>query len=165
MKKLYIVSTGIFLTLLSACSSSKITLDVKECNYPDSPSVSAPLWVCGAKVEGVGIAAVGSTKKSAAGYSFMQQQAAADARVLLAQQIKSDLNAKVASNTATSTSNTTEQESINSSSSLDVSQVTVQSLAGTRILKTVTSPAGYLYVLVGFDQATYDDYVNKVLKK
>lgn len=95
----------------------------------------------------------------------MQQQAAANARVLLAQQIKSDLNAKVASNTATATSNSAEQESVNSTSSLDVSQVTVQSLAGTRILKTATSPAGYLYVLVGFDQATYDDYVKNVLNK
>ncbi len=153
-KNSLLVLSFVSLLIVGCTSSKKDTLAVKECNFPDAPSTSAPLWVCGGVVEGVEVSAVGSTTKSKASINFMQQQATANARVFLAQQVQSDIQAKVKN--FTETTGESENEAIEQVASLLSQQVTNQSLKGTKPLKQVTSPNGTLYVLVGFDKKIYD---------
>lgn len=159
-KKALLLIVGLSL-LVVGCSSKKDTLEVRECNFPDSPETSAPLWVCGGAVEGVEVSAVGSAVKSKASIHFMQQQATANARLVLAQQLQSDIQAKVKN--FTEAKGIGEEESIEQISSLVSEQITNKGLKGSKPLKQVTSPKGALYVLVGMDKKTYDDVMKESL--
>lgn len=162
MKKLSLFMLATAGLIVAGCSSTKKdTLAVMECNFPDAPSSSAPLWVCGGVVEGVEISAVGSTPKSKASINFMQQQASANARVFLAQQIQADIQAKVKS--FTETTGVAESETVDTALSVVSAQITNQSLKGTKPLKQITSPNGTLYVLVGFDKNLYDSVIKESL--
>ncbi len=159
MKKIIIL---LGLLILSACGSKKdLKQEITECNYPDAPNKEAPLWVCGAKIEGVAVMAVGSTATSKAGINFMLQQASANARVFLAQQIQADIQASVKNFVQTTGTGT--QETVDMVNSLVSNQITVQSLKGTRIIKQITSPTGTLYVAVGFDKELYEGFINESL--
>src|SRR5487761_2670786 len=72
---------------LAACGSTPAKPKVADCTYFGTQD-PAPLWICGAPVDGVDISAVGSAENSAAGEAFMKQMAMTDARVQLAQMTK-----------------------------------------------------------------------------
>ncbi len=109
--------------------------NAKKCLFPKSRK-RAPLWVCDAHADGLTVAAVGSSAKSKAGLSFMEQQAAADARVHLAQNLHGSRQRKIAGSDGASTT-----------------LITNASLQGTKILKSAYGPDGTLYVLLGLDEA------------
>ncbi len=161
MKKISLVTLAFVGLIVAGCASKKDTLIITECNFPDSPSAKAPLWVCGGAVEGLEVSAVGSIQPSKASINFRQQQATANARVTLSQQIQSDIQSKVKNYEATTGSMDT--ESLDKAMSVVSAQISNNSLKGTKSLKQITSPAGTLYVLVGLDKTSYDSIVKESL--
>lgn len=133
-----------------------------ECVFPDTPDAAAPLWVCDAPVEGVAVSAVGSHMKSAAGVSFMKEQATADARVKLAQQMKTHVTNMVKRYAETTGQGATETvDMVNTSVS---KLITAETIVGSRVFRSTTSPAGAVYVLVGLDPSVTKEATEKVLK-
>ena len=161
MKKISLVMLAIIGLIVAGCSYKKDTLAVTECNFPDAPSTNAPLWVCGGAVEGLEISAVGSVQPSKASINFRHQQATANARVTLSQQVQSDIQSKVKNYEATTGS--LDSETLDKAMSVVSSQISNNSLKGTKALKQITSPAGTLYVLVGLDKNSYDSIVKESL--
>lgn len=135
---------------------------VMDCTWPDTPTEGAPGWVCDEPVEGVAVSAVGSFQKSAAGHNFMKQQAAARARVELAQNMRTHVTNMIKQYAETTGAAETETvDMVNTSVS---KLVTDEKLVGTRIFKTRTSPSGSIYVLVGFDEANAQKITQDILK-
>lgn len=148
---IYTSLAGVFATilLLASCSSDEVKEAAADCVFPDAPSAAAPGWICDEPVEGIGVSAVGVAEKSAAGHSFMKNMAATDARVQLAQQMKVYVQNMVKQYAETTGSADTETvDKVNTSVT---KQITDETLAGTKIYKTRTSPNGALYVLLGMD--------------
>lgn len=114
-----------FLGLLSGCNT---------CTYPDSDTSIAPDWVCNGGSADFDYSAVGYADKSAAGDSFMKQQAATNARVALAKKMNHNTSDMVRSDGSTSTN------------------LTAATLTNARVINTASSPTGRLYVLVAITQ-------------
>jgi len=150
--------------LLSACSSNeKATLaPLAECAFPDAPTVEAPLWVCSAPIEGVEVSAVGSAQVGAAGMSFAKQQGATQARVELAQMMKVQVNNMIKQYVETTGAGDT--ETVDQVLTSVTKQLTSESLVGTRIFRTMTSPNKTLYVLVGLDAEAAANVAKVALK-
>lgn len=133
-----------------------------ECAFHDAPGHAAPLWVCDAPVEGVSVQAIGSHEKSAAGMQFMKDQAAASARVTLAQQLRvkvTNMIKQYAETTGAGSSETVDK--VNTSVS---KLITAETISGSRIIRSTTSPKGMVYVLVGIDPITAKKATEDVLK-
>lgn len=155
-----ILAVSIF---LAACSSSS---DVKEaeaeCVFPDAPGASAPGWVCDQPVEGIAVSAVGVAEKSAAGYSFMKNMAATDARVQLAQAMQVHVQNMVKQ--YAETTGAADTETVDKVNTSVTKQITDESLVNTKVYKTRTSPKGALYVLLGMDTASTAAATQKALR-
>lgn len=135
--------------LLAACGGDDVKQAAPDCVFPDAPNIAAPGWICDEPVEGIVVSAVGAAEKSAAGHSFMKNMAATDARVQLAQAMKVQVQNMVKQYAETTGAASTETvDKVNTSVT---KQITDQTLVGTRIFKTRTSPNGTLYVLLGMD--------------
>lgn len=120
-----------------------------DCTFPDAPAVAAPGWVCDEPVEGLAVSAVGSADKSGAGLNFMKQQATTAARVQLAQMMKVQVQNMVKQ--FAETTGVGDSETVDMVNSSVTKQLTDETLVGTRMYKSKTSPNGTLYVLVGLD--------------
>ncbi|MDT8282493.1 MAG: LPP20 family lipoprotein [Gammaproteobacteria bacterium] len=148
---------------LTACSTSdEVKLDFADCAFPDAPTESAPGWVCDQPVEGVAVSAVGVAEKSAAGYSFMKNMAATDARVQLAQAMKVHVQNMVKQ--YAETTGAADSETVDKVNTSVTKQITDESLVGTKVFKTITSPEGDLYVLLGMDAASAATATQNALK-
>ena len=162
---LVLVATAAAVVTMSGCSSTKrenVAEPPKECVFPDSPKDAAPLWICDAPVEGVAVSAVGAANKSAAGVSFMKDQAAADARVKLAQQMKVHVNNMIKQYVETTGAGSSETvDKVNTSVS---KLITSEELTGSRIFRTATSPKGAMYVLLGLDPSVTREATEKAVK-
>ena len=135
--------------MLSACGKDDSIMAVEDCVFPDAQDTEAPAWVCDQPVEGLAVSAVGVAEKSAAGHSFMKNMAATDARVQLAQRMQVQVQNMVKQYAETTGAASTETvDKVNTSVT---KQITDQTLLGTKIYKTRTSPNGALYVLLGMD--------------
>ena len=150
VKNSLLAVSGVALSVLLTACGSKDVKPVADCVFPDAVSVPAPGWVCDEPVEGVEVSAVGSAEKSAAGNSFMKNMAATDARVQLAQSMKVHVQNMVKQYAETTGAASTETvDKVNTSAT---KQITDQTLVGTKIYKSRTSPNGALYVLLGMDK-------------
>ena len=69
-------------------------IKAKKCLFPKSRK-RAPSWVCKAPADGSVMTAVGSAGKSGAGTSFMEQMAAADARMQFARNLRGQAGKQV----------------------------------------------------------------------
>ena len=153
--------------LLAACGGkTQPAPSVADCTYPDAPDQVAPAWICDEPVAGVELSATGYAKKSSAGHSFMKQMATADARVQLAQTFKSHVSNMIkqyAETTGAADSETVDQ--VNTSVS---KLITSETLIGSRLFKSKTSPTGGLYVIVGLDstnvQKAAEDSIKSSMK-
>ena len=135
---------------------------VHDCVFPDAPEVPAPGWVCDEPVAGVEVSAVGSAQKSGAGTSFMKQMAATDARVQLAQNVKTHIPNMV--KPLAETTGAADAETVDMVNTSVSKQITDQDIVGSRIYKTRTSPTGTLYVLVGIDPANAEAITKAALQ-
>jgi len=140
--------TGALALALTGCFGGGAK-EVADCTFPDAPETAAPGWVCDEPVEGLAVSAVGAADKSAAGINFMKQQAAAAARVQLAQMMKVQVQNMVKQ--YAETTGVGDSETVDMVNSSVTKQITNETLVGTRIYKTRKSPNGSLYVLVGLD--------------
>lgn len=163
-----LVRTGTMATALSmalflaACSSDDVKEEVADCVYPDAPSEAAPGWICDEPVEGVEVSAVGVAEKSAAGHSFMKNMAATDARVQLAQAMKVHVQNMVKQ--YAETTGAADSETVDKVNTSVTKQITDETLVGTKIFKTRTSPNGALYVLLGMDTSVAEKATENALK-
>ena len=135
--------------MLSACGKDDAVKEAEECVFPDAPDTAAPGWVCDQPVDGLAVSAVGVAEKSAAGHRFMKNMAATDARVQLAQRMKVQVQNMVKQ--YAETTGAADSETVDKVNTSVTKQITDQSLMGTKIYKTRTSPNGSLYVLLGMD--------------
>ena len=148
---LYISLSVVALIGVTGCGSAPAKVAAApECAYPNSKE-AAPGWVCDAPVEGVAVSAVGVSANSQAGIAFMKQMAAADARVQLAQSVRIQVTNMIKQ--YAETTGAANQETVDKVNTSVTKQITNESLAGTKILKSTTGPDGSLYVLVGLDEA------------
>jgi len=137
--------------LLTSCGSDDVREDVVDCVFPDAPGAAAPGWICDEPVPGIEVSAIGVAEKSAAGHSFMKNMAATDARVQLAQSMKVHVQNMVKQ--YAETTGTADAETVDKVNTSVTKQITDESLIGTKIFKTRTSPNGALYVLLGMDSS------------
>lgn len=119
---------------------AKVT-KAKKCLFPKSRK-RAPDWICTAQDDNLTVTAVGSFHKSGAGPEFMQQMAAADARVKLAKKLRAPVQKKIA-----------ESDNVAAGDNALISKITDEQLQGTKVIKSVYGPRGTLYVLMGLDDA------------
>ena len=158
---LYAISGVALSVLLTACGSKEVK-PVADCVFPDAPSVAAPGWICDEPVEGIEVSAVGSAAKSAAGNSFMKNMAATDARVQMAQSMKVHVQNMVKQ--YAETTGAAASETVDKVNTSVTKQITDQTLTGTKRYKSITSPNGVVYVLIGMDDATAAKATEEVVR-
>ena len=159
----FIGISGLMLTLLlTGCGSDEVKEAAADCVFPDAPNTDAPGWVCDQPVEGVEVSAVGVAEKTAAGHSFMKNMAATDARVQLAQSMKVHVQNMVKQ--YAETTGAADSETVDKVNTSVTKQITDESLVGTKIFKTRTSPNGALYVLLGMDATMAAQATENALK-
>ena len=159
-KAAYLLAGVAMSALLAGCGGKKE--DVADCVFPDAPGTAAPGWVCDQPVEGVEVSAVGSAQKSGAGHSFMKQMAATDARVQLAQRMKVQVRNMIKQ--YVETTGAADAETVDRAMTSVTKQITNETLVGTKIFKTRTSPTGTLYVLLGMDPAGVEAAAENAIK-
>jgi len=156
----YFITIAATTALLTACGNPKD--DFSDCVFPDATDTTAPGWICDQPVEGVEISAIGSTTKSGAGYDYMKSMAATSARVQLAQNMQVQVRNMIKQ--YIETTGQTDSETVDKVMTSVTKQITNQTLVGTKIIKTRTSPAGNLYVLVGMSEESVQKASEKALK-
>ena len=156
------ISGVIMALLLAGCGSDEIKQAALDCVFPDAPNTDAPGWVCDEPVEGVEVSAVGVAAKSAAGHSFMKNMAATDARIQLAQSMQVHVQNMVKQ--YAETTGAADAETVDKVNTSVTKQITDESLVGTKIFKTRTSPNGALYVLLGMDSSVAATATQNALK-
>ena len=134
---------------------------IEECFYPDSSEAKAPLWVCGASIGDLAMHSVGIAEKSQAGFAFMRQIAAVDARTILAQEMRVQVQNMV--KTFAETTGRGDSETLDEVNTVVTKQITDATLTGARIIRYQTSPAGALYLLVGMDEDAVRGSVRQAL--
>lgn len=149
---LYAASGVALSVLLTACGSEEVKPVALECGFPDMPTTPAPSWVCDAPVEGVEVYAVGAAEKTGAGISFAKNMAATDARVQMAQAMKVHVQNMVKQYAETTGS--ADSETVDKVNTSVTKQITDQTLTGTKRFRSIVSPNGTVYVLIGMDEAT-----------
>ena len=161
-RNLFLLSISVL--FLSACNTTQAppAAALADCTFPDAPNQVAPGWICDEPVAGVELSAIGYARKSNAGVSFMKQMATADARVQLAQTFKTHVNNMVKQYAETTGAADTETvDLVNTSVS---KLITSETLVGSRLFKSRTSPTGGLYVIVGLDSANVQTAAEESLK-
>lgn len=155
----YSIAVVAGLLFLAGCSSQPSVEDYQEdtvCVFPDSSEqVEAPKWVCGVLPKDVSVGSVGYAAKSLAGYQTMKNIAVNSARSNLLMQmeskIKYDLNKSTNTNVTeanTETLDKTVKEELNASVN--------KSISNSKILTSITSPSGGLFVLVGMSEEDFN---------
>lgn len=160
MKKLVIASA--LIAALSGCqSTSSVGNDLAQmaCYFPYAPEHEAPQWVCDNMPNGVKAGSVGYSEESAAGLRLMRKIAITEARRGVAESFESDvkveLEAKMARIRDSSDEGTSEKvKEFIDDVAKSMSSIT---LTDSRVMASVRSPAGGLYVLVGMDDTAYQE--------
>lgn len=168
MKKLVtVLAVSAVAAVLTGCATPKDAPKPQakvplQCTFPDAQETLAPGWVCDEPVEGVDVYAVGVYEKTAAGLQFQKDQATASARVNLAQQMKVHVANMVKQYVETTGAGSSETvDKVNTSVS---KLITKETLEGSKLFKTVVSPKGTMYALVGFDTKLAQKKTEDVLK-
>jgi len=162
MKKL-ILSTAILVGLigLSGCGSKQPQPKTPQCTFD---GVKAPEWVCNEasdKNDGY-LYAVASAEKSPLGLNFQKEEAVANARNALAQQISikvKNMFKKFEATTGVGKDQTAEKAVENVSK-----QVANQTLRNSKIVSIWKSPKGTLFVLVGMPKNSIKTNIKTSLK-
>jgi len=162
MKKFAYLAAGVALSTLLISCGGDIKQEVADCVFPDAPGTAAPGWVCDEPVKDLEVSAVGSATKSGAGHDFMKSMASTAARVQLAQNMKVQVRNMIKQ--YVETTGAADTETVDKVMTSVTKQITNETLIGTKIYKTRTSPNGNLYVLVGMDSTSVEQATQKALK-
>jgi hypothetical protein len=141
-------------TQIAPAKDAKVTKE-KKCVFPKSRK-RAPIWICNAHTDGLAVTAVGSAVKSGAGISFMEQMAAADARVNLARDLRVSVQNKIKGSEDSTSKDAADQDGA------IITKISNDSLQGTRIVKSAYGPNGTLYVLVGLDETSANKLIESI---
>jgi hypothetical protein len=163
MMNLLTVSVLTFsIVALVGCSSIQSTkLSYEECKYPDSPSNTAPSWVCNQPVDELEVQAVGYSRKLSSGPGMMTDVATTEARSRLAGYFSSEVNTRLSRLT---TDSQTEEGNTNADISERIQKtLATMTLTKSRIYRTQTSPEGNMYVLVGLNKASYGENIDALV--
>jgi len=128
----------------------------KNCYFPKTRK-KAPNWVCTGTDSSMAVTAVGTFHKSGAGIAFMEQMAATDARVNLAQKLYDEVQKEFAAKNALAGKKSADREAIR--------KIADEEMQGTKILRTVYSPKGALYMLIGIDDVNAQKFRDSLAKK
>lgn len=164
MKLLNLTSVALASVLLTACGGKETTkpaaapAPVASCYFPGTPT-PAPGWICDEPVPGVEISAVGISEPSKAGLSFMRDRASADARGRLAEQVKVQAQKMVKNYMGTTGVNDT--ETVDAASSSTGRTIANQTLYGTKVYRSIQSPDGRYFVLMGVDKANAEKIIQQ----
>lgn len=156
MKKFIIMAAAALLTVGAASCSKTVNmepvaleeLDPNEC-YFDGTDKQAPAWTCGFPVEGYEVTGVGTFRATKAGTSFARQQAAMDARVNIATEMKAKIGAMVKN--FAQTTGVGDAETVDTVSSNTQRQITAEMLHGAKVLRYTKAPDGSTFALVTLD--------------
>ena len=147
---------------IRACSSTPTKSKVvADCTYFGTQD-PAPLWICGAPVDGVEVSAVGSAELSGAGESFMKQMAATDARVQLAQITKVHVANMIKQYAETTGAG--KDETVDKVNTSVTKQITDATLVGSKIYRSQSGTNGRYYVLVGIDATNSEKITEAAVK-
>ena len=127
----------------------------KNCYFPKTKK-RAPNWVCTGSDNSVAATAVGSFHKSDAGIAFMEQMAAADARANLAQKLHDEVRKDISGKGGKTVSGGVDREQIK--------KIADAEMQGAKILKSVYSPKGTLYMLIGLDDVSAQNFRANIRK-
>ncbi|WP_029933668.1 LPP20 family lipoprotein [Thiomicrospira pelophila] len=154
MKLIKLIPVLSMVGLLAACGGKEVKPEpvqtvVPDCSFPGT-TTPAPAWICDAPVPGVEISAVGVTEPSKAGISFMRDQASADARGRLAEQVQVSAQKMVKSYLGTT--GVGDAETVDAAASSTVRTLANQELYGSKIYRSLQAPDGRYFVLMGIDK-------------
>ena len=121
----------------------------KKCLFPKSKKL-APSWLCNTQDDKWAVTAIGSHPKSKAGIAFMEEMAAAEARVQLVKKLSGTITQKI------SASETSKNHNTDSPDKILIEKISHASLEGSRIISKAYAPHGRVYVLIGLNQADTD---------
>lgn len=169
MKRITTLALATTIVSLAGCGGGSgnvkpepIVVEAPSCVWPDSPKDPAPGWICDEPIAGLAVSAPGSAAKTAAGYEFQKNMAATAARVQLAQRAQVRVANMVKQYAEVTGAGSTETvDMVNSSVT---KQITDQTLVGTKIFRSTTSPAGSVWVLVGIDEASLQQTAERALR-
>ena len=162
-KAVYLIAGVAMSAFLVGCGDNvKEEAMVADCVFPDSPTTPAPNWICDGPIEGAKVTAVGSAVKSGAGHSFMKQMAATDARVQLAQRMKVQVKNMIKQ--YVETTGAADSETVDKVMTSVTKQITNETLVGTKIFMSRSSPKGSLYVVLGMNKDSVAQATQKALK-
>ena len=140
-----VLSANAFADTRAPAAAGAKVMKAKRCLFPNSRK-RAPDWVCDARADGMALTAVGSAAKSGAGISFMEEMAAADARVHLARNLRRSVQNRLQGDR----------------DSALITRIANDSLQGAGIVKSAYGPDGTLYVLVGIDEQNAKKLVDSI---
>jgi hypothetical protein len=146
-----------------ATQSTTQTQPVIECPYPDDPSVAAPTWICDEPIPGWQVSAVGSSPKSNAGSSYDKEMAIATARTELARSMR--IHVKSMIKLFVRKTGVAESGTVDAMNESVTKQITKETLYGSRVVKSRTSPKGTSYVVVGMDTQTVVENAKEAIRK
>ena len=157
---LSIVLSGLIIASMVGCGSS-VTPE-KDADFRcKQEGVVAPQWTCVPAVEGA-YAGIGITSKSAAGMNHMRTVATANGRQDLAQQIQTQVKAKV--ETFTRTTGVGSGETVDAVATSVSKQIAKIDLSGSKATEMWTAPSGAIYLLVTVPEATVNKEVKEKVK-
>jgi hypothetical protein len=150
MKLVPTLVTAAAVIALVGCGSKPRKEEVAECKFPENPSEKAPVWVCPPyAVEGQKDTGFGTHAKSGAGYQFSLDQASAKARAQLATQVKTRVTQMIRDFAGTTGAGAT--ETVDRAASSTTQQITAETLAGSKVVRSTVDGKGNVYVVVGMD--------------
>lgn len=136
--------------VLAGCAG-KPREEAQACVFPENPTQAAPAWVCPPHpLAGQAVTGFGTYPRSAAGYQFSLDQAAAKARAELATQFKTRAQSVIQRAVATSGMPGADERVQQAAASL-TRQITDQTLSGAKLVRSSVDAKGNVYALVGIE--------------
>lgn len=152
---------GLIAASITGCGGAKPATKEEADFRCKQENVLAPSWTCLPMVEGA-YAGVGIAQKSGAGMGHMRTIALANGRADLAQQIETQVKAKV--ETFTRTTGVGDNETVDQVNTAVSKQLAKVDLQGSKAVDSWQAPSGALYLLVTVPEATVNGEVKNAVK-
>jgi hypothetical protein len=137
-------------------------VDQPRCVFPDNRKQKAPVWVCGEAPKGQALFATGSAARAkGSGVQDTKDRAVAEARLKLAKQLSEQVELR-ANRHATAIGVPLAQAGRIVTPAL--AKKSQEVLVGSKIVESITSRKGAIYVVVGLDAAKLDESVAATVK-
>ena len=144
-------------------TSAARSQQVIECPFPDAPTVAAPSWICDEPIPGWQVSAVGSATNSNAGHSMDKEMATAQARDELARSMRVHVQNMI--KRFARTTGVGKEGTVDAVNAVVSRQITKETLYGSRVIKSRTSPNGSIYVAVGLDTRRVAENTKEAIQK